>query len=127
MESFLNEQVINSGDKMLNVLEDAIGPTHKLPTEDDDPNNYEVDSSQRKQYDNLFAKMESELYLGCHKFPSLNFLAKWMHLKVLNKWTNKLFNILLKLLKKAFLEGCKLPAFHYATKKLLAKLGLGYE
>ena len=71
--------------------------------------------------------MESELYPGCRQFSSLNFLAKLMHLKVLNKWTNKSFDMLLKLLKEAFPEGCKLPDSHYAAKKLLAKLGLGYE
>ena len=65
--------------------------------------------------------MESELYPGCCQFSSFNFLAKLMHLKVLNKWTNKSFD------KEAFPEGCKLPDSHYAAKKLLAKLGLGYE
>ena len=48
MEPFVNEQVVNSGDEMLNVLEDVIWSTHELLTEDDDPNNYKVDSSQRK-------------------------------------------------------------------------------
>ena len=35
--------------------------------------------------------------------------------------------MLLKLLKEAFLEECKLLDSHYAVKKLLGKLGLGYE
>ena len=50
-----------------------------------------------------------------------------MHLKVLHKWTNRSFDMLLKLLKEAFPEGCKLPDSHYAAKKLLAKLRLGYK
>ena len=50
-----------------------------------------------------------------------------MYLKVLNKWTTRSFDMLLKLLKEAVLEGCKLPDSHYAAKKLLAKLGFGYE
>ena len=67
------------------------------------------------------------MYPGCQKFSLLNFFAKLMHLKVLNKWTNRSFDMLLKLLKEAFLEECKLPDSHYAAKKLLANLGLGYE
>ena len=58
---------------------------------------------------------------------SLNFLVKLMHLKVLNKWTNRSFDMLLKLLKEVFPEGCKLPDFYYAVKKLLTKLELGYK
>ena len=47
---------------MLNVLEDVIGLTHELPTKDDDPDNYEVNSSQREQYNDLFVEIESVLY-----------------------------------------------------------------
>ena len=71
--------------------------------------------------------METELYLRCQKFSSLNFLAKLMNLKVLNKWTNRSSDVLLKLLKEIFPKGCKLPNSHYAAKKLLTKLGLGYK
>ena len=112
---------------MLNVLEDVIGPTHELPVKDEHDDNFETEPLQREKYDDLFAEMETELYLGCQKFSSLNFLAKLMHLKVLNKWTNRSFDILLKLMKEVVPEGCKLPDSHYAAKKLLAKLGLGYK
>ena len=127
MEPVVHEQGDNIGDEMLNVLEDVIEPTHELPTEDENPENFETKPSQREKYDDLLAKMETELYLGCQTFSSLNFLAKLMHLKVLNKWTNRSLEMLLKLLKETFLEECKLPDSHYATKKLLVKLGLGYE
>lgn len=50
-----------------------------------------------------------------------------MYLKVLHKWTNKSFDVLLKLVKKALLEGNKLPRFHYEAKKWMTKLGLGYQ
>ena len=33
----------NIGDGMLNVLEDVIGPTHELPTEDEHADNFETD------------------------------------------------------------------------------------
>ena len=58
--------------------------------------------SSNEQYDDLFAALRSELYPGVSSFSSLNFLVKLMHLKVLNKWINKSFDELLKLLKLAF-------------------------
>ena len=57
----------------------------------------------------------------------LKFFGKIDALKILNKWTNRSFDKLLKLLKEAFPEGCKFLYSHYVAKKLLAKLGLGYE
>ena len=50
-----------------------------------------------------------ELYLGCSKFSSLNFLVKLMHIKVLNGRSNKSFDLLLKLLKAAFLVDIRIP------------------
>ena len=112
---------------MLNVLEDPIRLTHEFPTEDENPENFETEPPQKEKYDDLFVEMKTELYPRCQTFSSLNFLAKLMHLKVLNKWTNRSFNMLLKFLKEAFPERCKLPDFHYATKKLLVELRLKYE
>ena len=52
-------------------------------------------------FDDLFIEIETELYSGCTKFSSLNFLVKLMHLKVTYKWTNNSFDSLLKLSKDA--------------------------
>ena len=52
---------------------------------------------------------------------------KLMHVKVLSRWSNKSFDMLLQILKKAFLEGANIPASYYDAKKLLWDLGLGYE
>ena len=38
MDSVVHEQGDNMSDEMLNVLEDVIGPTHELPTKDENPN-----------------------------------------------------------------------------------------
>ena len=99
MELVVHEQGDNSGDEMLNVLEDVIGSTHELPIEDENPENFETEPPQREKYDDLFVEMETKLYLGCQTFSSINFLVKLMHLKMLNKWTNRSFDILLKLQK----------------------------
>ena len=55
------------------------------------------------------------------------FIVKLMHVKVLNRWSNKSFDMLLQILKKAFPEGANIPASYYDAKKMLRDLGLGYE
>ncbi|KAL2542697.1 Uncharacterized protein Adt_03675 [Abeliophyllum distichum] len=77
-------------------------------------------------YDALFDALHSELYAGVSSFSSLNFLTKLMHLKVVNKWTNKSVDGLLKLLKSAFPK-INLVDSHYEAKKLMSKLGLEYK
>ena len=49
-----------------------------------------------------------------------------MHLKVMNKCTNKSFDGMLKLLKLAFPK-MDLVYSHYEAKKLTMKMGLGYQ
>ena len=50
-----------------------------------------------------------------------------MHIKVLNRWTNKSYNMLLELLKEAFSNSTRIPSSHYKAKKKMNELGLGYE
>ena len=76
--------------------------------------------------DDLFTTLRSELYTVMSSFSSLNFLVKLMHLKVLNKCTNKSFDELLKLLKLAFLKMDLIDSC-YEAKKLMTKIGLGYK
>ena len=49
-----------------------------------------------------------------------------MHVKVLNKWSDKSFDMLLDLMKKAF-PFATLPNSHYEAKSKLSDIGLGYE
>ncbi|KAI3465172.1 hypothetical protein Pfo_021835 [Paulownia fortunei] len=58
----------------------------------------------------MFEEAHRELYFGCTNFSAFSFLVKLMHVKVLNGWSNKSFNI-----------------SHYEAKKILRELGLGYE
>ncbi|KAL5579091.1 hypothetical protein UlMin_011533 [Ulmus minor] len=109
---------VHDRDEMFEVLEDIIS------------NDAEVDQlgsqSSNVQYDDLFTALNSELYPGVSSFSSLNFLVKLMHLKVMNKWTNKSFDELLKLLKLAFPK-MDLVESHYEAKKLMTNMGLGYQ
>ena len=103
---------------MFDVLDDIIS------------NDAEVDQlgsqSSNVQYDDLFTALNSELYPGVFSFSSLNFLVKLIHLKVMNKWTNKLFDELLKLLKLAFPKMDLIDSY-YEAKRLMMKMGLGYH
>lgn len=62
-----------------------------------------LDNDQERDMTNFFQNLineaQNELYSGCSQFLSLNFLVKLMHIKVLNGWSNKSFDMLLELLK----------------------------
>ena len=110
-------------DEMYQVLNDIV--QHSEDIEGRDPTLEE--EYQGGQFDDLFAELDAELWPGCTTFSSLNFLVKLMHIKVMNKWTNKSFDDLLKLLKKSHPVDNKIPNSHYEAKMKLHKLGLGYE
>ena len=80
-----------------------------------------------QKLDELFKKVKNKLYPRCKKFSTLTFLVKLMHIKVLNQWMNKSFDILLKLLKDIFPNDTKILSSHYEARKKLNDLGLGYE
>ncbi|XP_060966845.1 uncharacterized protein LOC115703952 [Cannabis sativa] len=104
-------------DEMIPIVDDFLQPSFEM---DDNP-----DANQWR--DELFEEIEAELYPGCDWISSLNFLAKLLHLKVMGKIPNNIFDELLKLLKFAFPKENKIPSNYYDAKKKLKKLGLGYE
>ena len=75
----------------------------------------------------MFDQAKKELYSGCKTFSIFTFLLKLMHVKVLSRWSNKSFDMLLQILKKAFPKGANIPACYYDAKKMLRNLGLGNE
>ncbi|KAI3453341.1 hypothetical protein Pfo_010004 [Paulownia fortunei] len=78
--------------------------------------------------ENMPAKeLGGKLYSGCTNFSAFSFLVKLMHVKVLNSWSNKSFDMLLQLLGEAFPKPNAIPRSHYEAKKMLRELGLGYE
>ncbi|TYK18968.1 uncharacterized protein E5676_scaffold418G00580 [Cucumis melo var. makuwa] len=79
-------------------------------------------------FQDLLNQARNELYPGCSEFSSLNFLVKLMHVKVLNGWSNKSFDMLLELLRAAFpMCNSTIPSSFYEAKRKLRDLGLGYE
>lgn len=117
-------------DEVLDVLNDFIGSLNDDGVQNDVHLDDDITSTAMAfdgQYEDLFAKVEVELYPGCTTFSSLNFLVKLIHMKVLCKWMNKSFDSLLKLLKDALPKANKLPRSHYDAKKWMNKLGFGYQ
>ena len=69
------------------------------------PDNVETESV--RNFDKLMKDAHQELYPGC-KFTLLSFVIKLLHVKVLNKWSNKSFDTLLGLLKELLPIGDKM-------------------
>ncbi|XP_062102831.1 uncharacterized protein LOC133812995 [Humulus lupulus] len=117
-------------DEMMDVLNDIAQPNNCEDDENEVDDEIPPASECRgtsQYYNDLFAEMESPLFPGCEKYTSLNFVAKLMHFKVLGKIPNKIFDGILELLEDAFPSPNKIPKSHYAAKRLMRKLGLGYE
>ncbi|KAI9170322.1 hypothetical protein LWI28_026121 [Acer negundo] len=116
------------------MLNDAIGPMDmnvdmgvgESTNERNDSNN-DFPDVEGDKFDDLFSAATQELYAGCTKFLVLSFIVKLMHIKVLNHWSNKSFDILLQFFKDVLLEGSNILMSHCNTKKMLQDLGLGYE
>ncbi|XP_076945935.1 uncharacterized protein LOC143617181 [Bidens hawaiensis] len=112
---------------MADVIEDVMNERREEDTNVDDRDSGSDSSDVRDDFEELLKEAQSELYPGCTKFSSLDFLAKLMHIKVKNKWTNSSLDELFELLQSSYLEGNKIPASHYDAKKTLKKIGMGYE
>ena len=71
----------------MNDIRDVLNDFMEL---DNGGNGVDEGTMRSNQYfDDLFTEIESELYPGCIKFSSLNFLVKLIYLKVSNNWTIK--------------------------------------
>lgn len=121
-ENFNNEDV----DGLEAGLNDAsnnqffdIGPTGDL-------NENEQSASEHRNYEKLYEAVHDPLYEGCGE-SALTFVVDLMNIKVLNKWSDKSFDMLLKLLRKVFPLGNKCPTSYYNTRKLLCEVGIGYQ
>ncbi|KAL2492096.1 Uncharacterized protein Adt_27724 [Abeliophyllum distichum] len=121
-------------DEINTMLEDLCAPmsfeNHQPQDEEEDGMNHNSSPQMHNKDSNKFVGMLNEaqrpLFHGC-KLSLLNFVVKLMHIKVLNQWSNKSFNMLLELLNDVFPKDTALPKSTYDAKKMLSELGLGYE
>ena len=56
----------------------------------------------------------------------MEFLIKLLHIKIMNQWSQKLFDQNLILIKVALLDEERLPKSYSEAKIYMQKLGLGY-
>lgn len=88
----------------------------------------EQPANESQRYDNLFEQLKTPLYDGfADTMYALTFVVKLMHLKVLNKLTDRSLDMLLKLLHEAFLGGNHCLESYYNPRKMLCVVCLGYE
>ena len=109
-------------DELLEMLED-VGMGNFMDNnlgesifgEDDDINGRE----DVRNFDKLLKDAQHELYPRCMKATLLSFIVKLLHVKVLNKLSNKAFNMILEIFKDILPEGNHVPESIYDAKKLL--------
>ena len=83
---------------MVDVIDDVMGGVIENDTNHDKGNPDTDGSGVDDRFQKLLEEVQLKLYPGC-SFSSLDFLAKLMHIKVINKWTDSSFDQLLELLQ----------------------------
>ncbi|XP_027181834.1 uncharacterized protein LOC113780220 [Coffea eugenioides] len=127
-----NEHEINANNAKVNddniqeILEDIYWGTFN-EEELNGGSNKEVSfrkEDELENFDRLFKDAKRALYHGCKKYSILLFVVKLLHLKVLNRWSNKSFTMLLQLLNDSYPDDNLLPSSYYDSRKLLGSIGL---
>ncbi|XP_041994040.1 uncharacterized protein LOC121744538 isoform X1 [Salvia splendens] len=118
-------------DDMRGLVHDAFGvPNEEGHTEEYTGAQMDVDyaNGQAKEFYKLIDNSQQPLYEGCDKFSKLSFIIRLLHLKCIGSLNNKVFDMLLELLREAFPDAMVgLPKSYYEAEKLMKELGLGYE
>ena len=76
---------------------------------------------------NLIKEAKRELYPGCTKFSRFSFVVRLLHMKSFYRISNTAFSSIVKLLAEAFPALNTIPKSYGEAKKLLQRLGLGYD
>ena len=111
----VNDNYVN--DDITVALNEMHAPINK-EHDSNESTSHEIGRNE-KNNDHLFGEAHQALYPGCTKFSALTFLVKLMHIKVLNGWNNKSYDMLLELLLDAFANDTSIPKSHYGVKKML--------
>ena len=112
-------------DKMAITLVDLVNEKN-FAHADDNIDDTEPTNQEASTFAMMFAELQSELWSGCTKMSSFNFLVKLIHLKFMHKGTNRSFNRC-DLLKISHPDHNKVHDSYYDVKKKLHTIGLGYE
>ncbi|XP_022003765.1 uncharacterized protein LOC110901234 [Helianthus annuus] len=114
-------------DGMGNVIEDIRGERMEEDTYLNQENSNGDSSGVVDDFEDLVKEVETELYPGCTKYSSIDFLAKLLNIKDTYHLQNEAVDRILSLLRESMLEGNKIPPSYYVAKKTFKKFGLAYE
>ncbi|KAL3820333.1 hypothetical protein ACJIZ3_006238 [Penstemon smallii] len=85
-----------------------------------------IPDEEMDKFEKLLEDTQRGLYPGCSK-TLLSFLVKLLHIKVLNRMTNKCYDMIVALFKEYLPDGNIVPPSFYESRKVLKGIGLGYE
>ena len=122
----IDDEMMNStkfNKDLVDDLYELLGEMRKAQQSDDTIGGSQAEFSF---LDKLIKDAQHEIYLG-FKYSLLSLIVKLLHIKVLNKWTNKSFDMLLNFLKDLLPEGASFLSSYYGARKLLFSMGLDYE
>ncbi|CAN1289768.1 hypothetical protein LINPERPRIM_LOCUS20432 [Linum perenne] len=108
-------------DNLFDLLDEHANYIHNEDDLEDD-----VNGRGYVDYLEMLGQAQKELDQSCTKYSQLSFIVKLLHLKVYNKWSNKSFDMLLKLLVDILPDGNLVPSSYYEENGKLRTLGLGY-
>ncbi|XP_031108728.1 uncharacterized protein LOC116013221 [Ipomoea triloba] len=98
-------------DQLDELMRDMQGDLNELPQE----------------FETFFENSGKPLFSGCSKFTKLSSMLKLYNLKAKNRWSDKSFTELLKLLKDMLLDDNEVPCSTYEAKKMLCPLSMDIE
>ncbi|XP_031090937.1 uncharacterized protein LOC115995929 [Ipomoea triloba] len=98
-------------DRLDELMRDMQGDLNELPQE----------------FETFFENSGKPLFSGCSKFTKLSSMLKLYNLKAKNRWSDKSFTELLKLLKDMLPDDNELPCSTYEAKKMLCLLSMDIE
>ncbi|XP_031106224.1 uncharacterized protein LOC116010865 [Ipomoea triloba] len=98
-------------DRLDELMRDMQGDLNELPQE----------------FETFFENCGKLLFSGCSKFTKLSSMLKLYNLKAKNRWSDKSFTELLKLLKDMLPDDNELPCSTYEAKKMLCPLSMDIE
>ncbi|CAH9093047.1 unnamed protein product, partial [Cuscuta europaea] len=71
--------------------------------------------AKKSHYEKLYEALDTPLFVGCHTSSVLTFVVKLMNIKVMNKWSDGSFEMLLKLLREVLPQSNNCPQSYYET------------
>ncbi|XP_042063803.1 uncharacterized protein LOC121807603 [Salvia splendens] len=110
-------------DDMQGLVHDAFGvPNEDGYTKEHIKSQIDAESAngQANEFYKLIDGLQQPLFEGCDKFSKLSFIIRLLHLKCIGSLNNKVFDMLLELLREAFPDAMvDLPKSYYEAEKLM--------